>query len=94
MRRAQSSVRSPSGVKPTKREPRCDQHHAEDFLELLQAGRHRRLGDAAGFGGAAEMPFLGQSQQEFEFVDQAVGPGVANGAFSIRNTIRCLRLVA
>jgi hypothetical protein len=46
------------------------QHHAENFLELLDAGRHRRLGHAAGFGGAAEMAFLGQRQQQFELVDQ------------------------
>ena len=46
------------------------QHHAEDFLELLEAGRHRRLGDAAGLGGAPEMTLLGQRQQKFKLVDQ------------------------
>ena len=50
------------------------QHDAEDFLELLEAGRHRRLGDAAGLGGPAEMPFLGQRQQKFELVDQEMAP--------------------
>ena len=35
------------------------------------------------------MPFFCQSQQEFEFVDQDASPVVCNGAFSIRNTIRC-----
>jgi hypothetical protein len=40
-----------------------DQHHAEDLLELLQPGRHRRLRHAAHFGGPAEMPFLRQRQQ-------------------------------
>ena len=46
------------------------QHDAEDFLKLLEAGRHRRLGHAAGFGGAPEVTFLCQRKQEFKFVDQ------------------------
>ena len=49
------------------------QHHAEDFLELLEAGRHCRLGDTTSLGGASEMPLLGQRQQQFKLVDQ-VGP--------------------
>ena len=53
-------------------EPRAalHQHDAEDFLKLLQAGRHRRLGDATGLGGASEVTFLGQRQQQFKLVDQ------------------------
>ena len=53
-------------------EPRSalHQHDAEDFLELLEAGRHRRLGDATGLGGAPEMTFLGQREQQFKLVDQ------------------------
>ena len=46
------------------------QHDPEDFLELFEAGRHRRLGDAARLRGTAEMPFLGQRQQQFKLVDQ------------------------
>ena len=46
------------------------QHDAEDFLELLEAGRHRRLGDAAGFRGPSEMPLLCERQQKFKLVDQ------------------------
>ena len=46
------------------------QHDAEDFLELFEAGRHGRLGDAAGFGGPSEMPLLRQRQQKFKLVDQ------------------------
>ena len=69
MRRAQSSTRSPSGVKPWKREPRFDQQHAHLLFELLHAGRERRLRHAAGLGGAAEMPFARQRQDEVELVD-------------------------
>src|SRR5204863_2566715 len=46
------------------------QHDAQNFLKLLEAGRHRRLGDAAGLGRPAEMALLGQRQQKFELVDQ------------------------
>ena len=69
MRRAQSSTRSPSGVKPWKREPRLHQQHAQLLLELLDAGRQRRLGDAAGLRRAAEMLLARQRQKEFELVD-------------------------
>ena len=70
MRRAQSSTRSPSGVKPWKREPRFTSSTPICVLELLDAGRQRRLGDAAGLGGAAEMLFAGQREEEFQLVDQ------------------------
>src|ERR1700733_13246900 len=52
--------------------PRSALHQpdAEDFLELLEAGRHRRLGDAAGLGGAPEMTFLCQREQQFKLIDQ------------------------
>src|SRR5436309_770642 len=46
------------------------QHDAEDFLELLEAGRHGRLGNAAGLGGPAEMPLFCERQQKFKLVDQ------------------------
>ena len=54
------------------------QHDAEDFLELLEAGRHRRLGDAAGFGGTSEVTFLCQRQQQFKLVDQKVASRYAS----------------
>ena len=47
-----------------------DQQHAHRLLELLDSGRQRRLGDAAGLGGAAEMLLAGQRQEEFELIDQ------------------------
>ena len=43
-----------------------DQQHAHLLLELLHAGRKRRLGDAAGLGGAAEMPLAGQGKEEIQ----------------------------
>jgi len=46
------------------------QHDAKHFLKLLEAGRHRRLGNAAGFGGAPEVPLFCQRQQKFKLVDQ------------------------
>jgi hypothetical protein len=46
------------------------QHHAEDLLELLETGRHRRLGNAAGLGGPPEMPLLRERQQKFELFNQ------------------------
>ena len=49
-----------------------DQQHAHLLFELLHAGRQRRLGDAAGLGGAAEMLFAGQGQEEFELVDHRI----------------------
>ena len=55
-------------------EPRAaiDQQHAETILELLDAGRQRRLGDAAGLGRPAEMLFARQRQQEFELIDHSL----------------------
>src|ERR1700690_1052816 len=57
-------------------EPRAaiDQKHAETMLELLDAGRQRRLGDAAGLGRPAEMLFARQRQQEFELIDHSLSP--------------------
>ena len=46
-----------------------DQEDAETLLELLDAGRKRRLGHAAGLGGPAEVLFARQREQEFELID-------------------------
>jgi len=70
MRRAQSSARSPSGVKSLETRAALHQHDAQNFLELLEAGRHRRLGDAAGLGRPAEVALFRQRQQKFKLVDQ------------------------
>ncbi len=72
----------PLGRKALEPRPALHQHDAEDFLELLQAGRHRRLGDAAGLGGASKMTFLGQRQQQFKLVDQK-----AASRFTLRQRI-------
>ena len=69
MRRAQSSTRSPSGVKPWKREPRFTSSTPICSSSCFTPGRQRRLGHAAGLGGAAEMPLAGQRQNEVELVD-------------------------
>ena len=74
MRRAQSSTRSPSGVKPWKREPRLTSSTPMCSSSCFMPGGQRRLGHAAGFGGAAEMLFPGQRQQEFELVDHVSPP--------------------
>src|SRR5262245_56839318 len=50
------------------------QHHAQNFLELLEAGGHGRLRDAASLRGAAEMTLLGEGEQKFELVDQEKSP--------------------
>ena len=47
------------------------QHDAEELLELLDAGRHRRLRHAAGFRGAPEMPLLRERQKKFKFIDHS-----------------------
>src|SRR5206468_8254495 len=67
-----------------------DQRDAEHLLELLQAGRHGRLRDAASFGSPPKMLFLGQRKQQFKFLDQGRAPGssAARLAFSIRKTMR------
>ena len=49
------------------------QQDAEHFLELLDAGRQRRLGHAAGLGGAAEMLFARERDQIFELVEHGSG---------------------
>ena len=51
-----------------------DEQDAERVLELLDAGRKGRLGDAAAFRGAAEIAFARQGQQEFELVDHGRAP--------------------
>ena len=40
-----------------------EQRHAEKFLELAHLHGQRRLANAAGLGGAAEMLVLGQGEQ-------------------------------
>ena len=72
MRRAQSSTRSPSGGEALEARAAVHQQHAHLLFELLHAGRQRRLGDAAGLGGAAEMLLAGQRQDEIELVDHAI----------------------
>ena len=62
------------GRKTLKAGAALHQHDAQNFLELLEAGRHRRLGDAARLRGPSEMPFLGQRQQKFKLVDQEMRP--------------------
>ena len=58
-----------------------DQEQAQPFLQLLDTRRQRRLRHAARLGGAAEMPFPRQGQQEFELVDHAFSRrGAAPGA--------------
>jgi hypothetical protein len=59
-----------------------DQQHAHGVLELLEPRRQRGLRDAAGFRGAAEMPFAGQRQKEFELIDQSVSPSRRTRALS------------
>ena len=39
-----------------------DQQHAEHILQIFDAGGQGRLGDAAGFGGAAEMTLRAPAQ--------------------------------
>ena len=46
-----------------------EQRDAEQLLELAQLHRERRLADAAGLGGAAEMPVLGDGQQVAEVTE-------------------------
>ena len=62
------------GRKALKAGAALHQHDAEDFLELLEAGRHGRLGDAAGFRRPSEMPLLCERQQKFKLVDQEESP--------------------
>jgi len=57
------------GRKTLKPRTALHQHHAEHFLELLDAGRHGRLGHATGFRSPSEMPLLGQRQQKFKLVE-------------------------
>jgi len=51
-------------------EPRrpLDEHDAERVLELLDAGGEGRLGHAAGFGGATEIPFTSERQEILELI--------------------------
>jgi hypothetical protein len=58
------------GCKTLKPRPALHQHDAEDFLELLEAGRHRRLGDPTSFRSASEVTLLGQCKQKFKLVNQ------------------------
>ncbi len=59
----------PLGGEALKARAAVDQQHAHLLLDLLDARRERRLGDAAGLGGAAEVPFPRQRQDEFELVE-------------------------
>ncbi len=45
------------------------EQHAERLLELLDAGRERRLRDPAGVGGVTEMPLARQRHQVFQLVE-------------------------
>ena len=69
MRRAHSSTRWPSGVSPWKREPRCTSMTPSVLLELLDAGRQRRLRHAAFLRGPAEMLLPGERDEKFQLVD-------------------------
>src|SRR5262245_45079776 len=53
------------------------EQHTERILELLDAGRERRLTDAAGFGGVAEMPLARQRNDEFELLNHVAMPHTA-----------------
>ena len=59
--------------------PALHQHDAENFLELLEAGRHGRLRHAAGLRSPSEMPLLCERQQQFKLVDQGDGPRKCGG---------------
>ena len=62
------------GRKALEPRPALNQHHPEDLLELLQSGRHGRLGDAAGLRRPSKVPLLGQRQQQFKLVNQYERP--------------------
>ncbi len=47
-----------------------DEQHAERLFELLDAGGESRLGDAAGFGSAAEALLAGDGDEKFQLIDQ------------------------
>ena len=49
-------------------EAAVEQRHAEEVLQLLDLGRQRRLGDEAGFGGAAEMAGIGERNEIFQLL--------------------------
>src|SRR5262249_29488929 len=60
------------GREAAKARAAIDQQHAHLFLEVLDAGRKRWLGNPARIGGAPEMPLAGQCQEKLELVDQCV----------------------
>src|SRR6185437_6245993 len=60
------------GGKALKTRTALYQHYAENFLQLLETGRHRRLRDTAGLRRASKMTLLGQRQQKFKLVYQDV----------------------
>lgn len=68
-----------------------DQQDAQRRLELLDAGRERRLRNAAQFGRPAEIPFARQGNQELELVDhvELYHAACSNGA-----TLTVLRTAA
>ena len=65
------------GGEAVKARAAIDEQDAEAVLELLYAGRQRRLGDAAAFRGAAEIALARESQQKFELVDHGAAPRCA-----------------
>ncbi len=58
------------------------QHYAENFLELLEAGRHGRLGDAAGLRGPSEMPLFASASRSSSLSIKEMVPGNAVAARS------------
>jgi len=76
MRRAPVQRALAFGRKALKPRAALHQHDTEHFLELLEAGRHRRLGDAAGLRRTSEMTFLCQGEQQFKLVDHAEDLGI------------------
>ncbi len=69
MRRAQSRMRSPSGVKHRNREPRSTIRMPNWSSTLLSAEDEGRLGHAHGFRRPPEMTFAREGQEEFELID-------------------------
>ena len=63
-RTALSAIFWPSGVKRTTRRVRSTRVTPSKRLELAKAGRQRRLGDEAGFGGLAEMAVLREARPD------------------------------
>ena len=69
MRRAHSSTRSPSGVSPWKREPRCTSMTPSVSSSCLMAADSVGCVTPQLLGGPAEMLLAGERDEEFELVD-------------------------